>query len=176
MLAAYAGSGFLTMSGQPAARATIAVVVTPQISPAGGSLDHLLVALAQDLAAKGSATAVAGSSTGFGSGSPVAALRASSAASQVSTIDNADFVTGQTTVIQALATQLSGGKPGSYGTDGNGPLVVTPGPAATPTAGKLAQPRPLCPISRACGSSPTAHSVLQQEGARGRSLHPDLAA
>jgi hypothetical protein len=139
MLAAYAGSGFLTMSGQPATRATIAVVVTPQISPTGGSLDLLLVALAQELAAKGSATAVASSSTGSGSGSPIAVLRASNAASQVSTIDNADFVTGQTMVIQALATQLSGGKPGSYGTEGNGPIVVTPSPAATPrisTAGK----------------------------------------
>lgn len=34
---------------------------------------------------------------------------------QVSTVDDADLVSGQTLVIQALATQLHGGEPGSYG-------------------------------------------------------------
>jgi Copper transport outer membrane protein, MctB len=143
MLAAYAQSGFLTTSGQPAIQATLAVVITPQIAPTDGNVDLLgvlLVPLAQELAAKSSATVVAGSSTDSGPGSPIAVLHAGNATSQVSTVDNADFVSGQTMVIQALATQLGGGKPGSYGTAGNGVIVVVPSPAptasATSTSGK----------------------------------------
>ena len=57
---------------------------------------------------------MAGVSAGSGSGSPIAVLRASSAAT-VSTVDDADFVAGQSAAIQALAMQLNGGNPGSYG-------------------------------------------------------------
>jgi Copper transport outer membrane protein, MctB len=123
ILAAYAQSGFLTTSGQPATQATLAVLVTPQAAPADGSSDplgQLLVPLAQELAAKGAATVVAGSSAGSGPGSPIAVLRSSNAGSQVSTVDDADLVAGQSVVIQALATQLNSGKPASYGTVANG--------------------------------------------------------
>ena len=142
-LAAYARSGFLVTSGQPGTQATLAVVVTPQTRPIDGTADPLaglLGPLAQDLAAKSAATVVAGTSGGSGPGSPIAALRAGFATSQVSTVDNADFVSGQAMVIQALATQLSGGKAGSYGTEGDGAVIVMPSPAArpsaTPTSGK----------------------------------------
>ena len=143
MLAAYAQSGFLTTSGQPAAQATLAVVVTPQTAPAGGGADplgQLLVPLAEELAARSSATVVAGSSAGSGPGSPLAVLRGSSAASQVSTVDDADLVSGQTVVIQALASQLDGGKPGSYGTAANGASAVAPSPAPTPSPSASASP------------------------------------
>lgn len=136
-LAAYAKSGFLTTTGQPAAQATIAVVVTPQTPPADGTADPLaglLVPLAQDLAADSAATVVAGSSDGSGQGSPIAALRVSSAASQVSTVGNADFVSGQATVIQALASRLSGGAAEGYGPEGNGVVTIMPGPASSPGA------------------------------------------
>jgi Copper transport outer membrane protein, MctB len=145
MLGAYAQSGFLTTSGQPGTRATLAVVITPRTQPADGAvgpLGALLVPLAGDLAARGSATVVAGSSTGSGPGSPIAALRASTVTSQVSTVGNADFVSGQTMVIQALATQLNGGKPGSYGTGASGVVIVAPGAAATPTAANAERPSP----------------------------------
>jgi len=65
-----------------------------------------------------------------GSGSPIATLRASSAASKVSSVDDADFVAGQSAVIQALAVQLNGGNPGSYGI-ANGASAVAPSPAPT---------------------------------------------
>ena len=142
MLGAYANEGFLTISGQPSAPATLAVIVTPQTAPSDGSadpLDQLLVPVAEELAAKSSATVVAGVSAGSGPGSPIAVLRASSAASKVSTVDDADFVAGQSVVIQALATQLNGGNPGSYGF-ASGASAVAPSPAPTATASSSASP------------------------------------
>lgn len=136
MLAAYANEGFLTISGQPSAPATLAVIVTPQTAPQDGSVDpfdQILVPVAEELAANSSATVVAGVSAGSGPGSPIAVLRASSAASKVSSVDDADFVAGQSVVIQALATQLNGGNPGNYGFD-NGASAVGPSPAPTPSA------------------------------------------
>ncbi|HEY6296320.1 MAG TPA: copper transporter [Streptosporangiaceae bacterium] len=141
MLTAYANSGFLTTSGQPSTPATLAVIVTPQTAPSDGSgdpLDQMLVALAEELAAKSSATVVAGSSTGSGPGSPIAVLRSSNVANQVSTVDDADFTSGQSVVIQALAVLLAGGKPGSYGMTSNGASTVGPSPA--PTASPSASP------------------------------------
>ncbi len=143
MLTAYANTGFLTTSGEPATPATLAVIVTPQTAPADGSadpLDQMLVPLAEELAAESSATVVAGSSTGSGPGSPIAVLRSSNVASQVSTVDDADFVTGQSVVIQALALLLEGGKPGSYGMTANGASAVAPSPAPTASPGPSPSP------------------------------------
>jgi Copper transport outer membrane protein, MctB len=135
MLASYADAGFLTISGQPAAPATLAVLVTPQTAPADGTtdpLDQILVPVAEELAAKSSATVVAGVSADSGPGSPIAYLRASTEASKVSTVDDADFVAGQSVVIQALASELNGANPGSYGI-ANGASAVAPSPAPTPS-------------------------------------------
>jgi hypothetical protein len=145
MLSAYAYAGFLTTSGQPGTAATLAVVVTPQTAPSDGSadpLDQLLVPVAQELAATSAATVVAGSSAGSGPGSPIAVLRSNNVANQVSTVDDADFVAGQSVVIEALALQLSGGKPGSYGFASNGASVVAPSPAPTPSASPSSSPTP----------------------------------
>ena len=142
MLSAYANEGFLTISGQPSTPATLAVIVTPQTAPRTGSadpLDQILVPVAEELAANSSATVVAGVSADSGPGSPIAVLRASSAASKVSTVDNADFVVGQSVVIQALATQLNGGNPGSYGI-ASGASAVAPTPAPTAAASSSASP------------------------------------
>jgi hypothetical protein len=111
------------------------MIVTPQTAPPDGSadpLDQLLVPVAEDVAANSSATVVVGVSTDSGPGSPIAVLRASSAASKVSTVDDADFVAGQSVVIQALAAQLNGANPGSYGF-ANGAGAVAPSPAPTPS-------------------------------------------
>jgi Copper transport outer membrane protein, MctB len=137
MLAAYAQSGFLVTSGQPATQATLVVIVTPQNAPSDGSadpLDQMLAPVAQELAAKGSAAVVAGSSSGSGAGSPIAVLRSSNVADQVSTIDDADFVAGQSVVMEALATELNGGKAGSFGFAANGAIAVAPSPVPTPSA------------------------------------------
>jgi hypothetical protein len=142
MLTAYANEGFLTISGQPAASATLALIVTPQTAPADGSadpLDQLLGPVAEELAANSSATVVAGVSAGSGPGSPIAVLRAGSAATKVSTVDDADFVAGQSVVIQALAAQLNGANPGSYGF-ANGASAIAPSPAPTPSTSASASP------------------------------------
>jgi hypothetical protein len=135
MLTAYAQAGFLAISGQPAARATLAVIVTPGGVPADGAADpvgQLLVPVAHELAANSSATVVAGPSAGSGPGSPIAVLRSSTVRNQVSTVDDADLAAGQSAVILALASQLTSGRPGSYGTAANGAAAVTPSLAPTP--------------------------------------------
>ena len=137
MLSAYASSGFLSTTGQPAMPATLVVIVTPQNAPADGAADpydQVLVPLAAELAAKSSATVVAGSAAGSGPGSPIAVLRSNPVSNQVSTVDDADLVSGQTVTIQALAVMLHGGKGGSYGFTDNGASAVAPTPAPTPSA------------------------------------------
>ena len=149
MLDSYANAGFLTVSGQPSAPATLVVIVTPQTAPADGSgdpLDEVLAPVAEELAAKSLATVAAGVSSDSGSGSPIAALRASAAASKVSTVDDADFVAGQSVVIQALAAQLNGGNPGSYGF-ANGASGVAPSPAPTPSASASASATTTAPAT-----------------------------
>ena len=143
MLQAYAQSQFLSITGQPGSPATLAIVVTPQNAPSDGSadqLDQVLVPLVQELAAKSGATVVVGSSAGSGAGSPIALLRSNNVSSQVSTVDDADLVSGQTVAIQALAAQLATGKAGSYGFASNGATAVAPSPAPTPTASPSATP------------------------------------
>jgi len=135
MLTAYANLGFLTISGQPSTQATLAVIVTPQTAPADGSADPLsamLVYVAGELAGASSATVVASTSAGSGPGSPIAVLRSNNVSNQVSSVDDADLVAGQTIVIQALAVLLNGGKAGSYGFAANGASAVAPTLAPTP--------------------------------------------
>jgi hypothetical protein len=145
MLQAYAASQFLSTTGQPAMPATLAIVVTPQNAPADGSadqLDQVLIPLVQELAAKSSATVVVGSSSGSGAGSPIAVLRSNNVSNQVSTVDDADLVSGQTVAIQALAARLTTGKVGSYGFTANGATAVAPSPAPTPTTSPSATSTP----------------------------------
>ena len=143
MLQAYAASQFLSTTGQPANPATLVVVVTPQTPPSDGSadqLDQVLVPVVSELAAKSSATVVVGSSAGSGAGSPIAVLRSNNISSQVSTVDDADLVAGQTVAMQALAVGLAGGKAGSYGFTANGASAIAPSPAPTPSVSASATP------------------------------------
>ena len=143
MLQAYAESQFLSTTGQPATPATLAVVVTPQNAPSDGTadqLDQVLIPVVQELAAKSSATVVVGSSSGSGAGSPIAVLRSNNVSSQVSTVDDADLVSGQTVAIQALAARLTTGQVGSYGFTANGATAIAPSPAPTPTTSPSATP------------------------------------
>ena len=145
MLQAYAASQFLTTTGEPATPAALVIVVTPQNAPADGSadqLDQVLVPLVQELAAKSAAAVVAGSSSGSGAGSPIAVLRSNNVSSQVSTVDDADLVSGQTVAILALAVQLGGGKAGSYGFTANGATAVAPSPVPTPAVSPSATATP----------------------------------
>jgi hypothetical protein len=143
MLQAYAASQFLSTTGQPADPATLVVVVTPQNPPSDGSadqVDQVLIPLVTELAAKSSATVVVGSSAGSGAGSPIAVLRSNNVSSQVSTVDDADLVSGQTVAMQALAVGLAGGQAGSYGFTANGASAIAPSPAPTPSGSASATP------------------------------------
>jgi hypothetical protein len=143
MLSAFADEGYLTVSGgvadAPADRATLAVIVTPQTPPAGGQNDpvnQVLLAITPEFAAASSATVAAGSTT-TGSTSPassISVMRGSSVSAQVSTIDNADTTLGQISVAEALAAQLAGRKPNSYGISGASAVSPDPLPSAIPSA------------------------------------------
>ena len=138
LLGGYVRDGFMTLSGTLASRANVAVIVTPGTVPASGGSDpanEVLVAIAQVFAQASQATIVAGATAPSGQpGSAVAVVRASSIASAVSTVDDADTVQGQITVMQAIAVQLAGGKPSSYGISGASSMSPNPAPTPEPTA------------------------------------------
>jgi hypothetical protein len=140
VLSGLSADGFLSVSsGDPAARATLAVVVIPA-SPPGATdsnpASNYLVTLAQQLNGAGRGTVVAGTVAGSVAGSAIDVMRAGGRSGHMSSVDNADMATGQITVAQALYEQLRG-VAGSYGIGGaNGPAptpVPTPSPTATPT-------------------------------------------
>jgi hypothetical protein len=144
LLSAYAQAGYITITPAVTNRATLAVIVTPDTSPADGQNDpgtQVLLAMAQEFAGESAATVVVGSTSGSSpAGSPIAAVRASSVASLVSTVDNADVTTGQVSTIWALADQLGGGKPNSYGI--SGASAVSPVPSTVPSATPTISPSP----------------------------------
>ena len=145
MLSAYAQAGYLT--GAPTAPATLAVLVTPQAAPADGPDDpanQVLLSITQEFAGGSAATVVAGATTGSAqAGSAISVLRSSSVSGQVSTVDDADLTLGQISVIDALAAQLAGRKPNSYGISGAAAVspVPLPSPSSTATASATAQPK-----------------------------------
>jgi Copper transport outer membrane protein, MctB len=147
LLGAYAKSGYLTTSGAPWDRATLAVIVTPQTAPADGPNDpanQVLLATAAQFATASAATLVAGPVTSSAaSASAISVLRGSSVSSQVSSVDNADTQLGQISTIWALADQLAGGKPNSYGISGASAVspVPLPVPSVTPTVSGTPTPK-----------------------------------
>ena len=143
LLNAYAQAGYLTFSGTPAAapadRASLAVIVTAPAASTDGPknpADEVLLAVAGQFAAASSATLVAGQTmTAPQTTSSISVLRNSSVSGQVSSVDNADTIVGQVSSIWALANQLQGAKPNSYGVSGAsaGSPVPSPVPSATVT-------------------------------------------
>jgi Copper transport outer membrane protein, MctB len=140
VLQAYTQGGYLSESGAPWNRATLAVIVASDSVPADGANDpanQVLLAVAQEFATLSAATVVAGSVAGTTpAGSAISVLRGSSVAGQVSSVDNADTTLGQISTMWAFATQLAGGKPKSYGVLGASavsPAVPLPVPSVTPS-------------------------------------------
>ena len=132
-----AHGGFLTTSGTPWDRATLAVVIVPATPPSASEpnpASQALVTLAQQLAHAGQGTVVAGSVTGSGPGSAIDMMRQGGQAGNVSSVDDADFPRGQITVVQALY-EVMHGKSGSYG-------VLASATAAGPSPGPSASPSP----------------------------------
>jgi hypothetical protein len=133
--------GFLTIaSGQPAARATLAVVIIPAAPPAADSNEEsqALVTLAQQLDSAGLGAVVAGSISGSGPGSAIDVMRQGGRAGHLSSVDDADYEIGQITVIHALVERMHG-KSGSFGVLATANSAApspgpTPAPSATPSA------------------------------------------
>lgn len=138
VLSGFAGGGFLTTSGKPAARATLAVVITsadPFSGPNADPANKALTALAAAVGSASMATVMAGPASSAQQGGAIAALRSSSSNSLVSSVDDADLAFGQVAVAQALAAQMKTHTAGSYGA-GPGATEVAPSPmpSASPTA------------------------------------------
>jgi hypothetical protein len=139
LLQGYEQAGYLTYSGSPTTRATLAVIAIPQTPPANASdpANEILLPVAQEFADASAATVVAGSSAGSAtSASALTVLRASSVSNLVSTVDNADTILGWISTIWALANQAAGGKPNSYGISGAsavGPEPPSPAPSPSPS-------------------------------------------
>jgi hypothetical protein len=140
LLNGFGAGGFLTDSGQPYARATLAVLVIPQTPPAtGDQSSQALVTLAQQLNLAGQGTVVAGSVAGSGPGSAIDVMRTGGRAGHLSSVDDADRVFGQIVVAQALYNQLRriSGSYGALGTAAAGGPSPAPTPTASPTASAL---------------------------------------
>jgi hypothetical protein len=137
VLSGLAQGGFLaTASGQPAKRATLAVVITPATPPTAfdsSTQSQALVTLAGQLDLAGLGTVVAGSITGSGAGSAIDLMRQGSGSGHPSSVDDADFEIGQITVVHALVDRIHG-KSGSYGVLATANSAApSPGPTAAPT-------------------------------------------
>jgi copper transport outer membrane protein MctB len=135
--------GFLTDSGKPAARATLAVVVIPQTPSStddANQASQALVTLAQQLNLAGLGTVVAGTVAGSGPGSAIDVMRNDGRAGHLSSVDDADRVIGQIVVAQALYNQLRriSGSYGALSSASAGGPSPAPTPSASPSASPLA--------------------------------------
>jgi hypothetical protein len=157
-----AGAGFLTKSGQPWDRATLAVVIipaTPQTTDDANPESQALVTLAQQLNLAGLGTVVAGTVAGSGPGSAIDVMRAGGRAGHLTSVDNADYPIGQIVVAQSLA-DLQHGHSGSYGVTSTANAAgPSPPPSPTPTVSPSA-------ATQGTASSRTSHRPTAGSAAR----------
>jgi hypothetical protein len=164
ILSGYAAGGFLSTSGTPAARATLAVVIipgTPPVTSVTSSASQTLVTVAQQLNLAGNGTVVAGQLAGSGPGSAIDVMRSAGRPDHFSSVDDADSATGQIVVAQALFEQMSAGRTGNYGSLASA-TAAAPSPAPTPS-----------PTSTATAAAKQSASPAR---AATRSAHPDATA
>ena len=125
LLAGLVQGGFVTVTGQPAQAATMAVLLVPATGTAQGGLLPLARALSTTGAAavivgpRGSATssgAIGAMRAAPGTGTGGALLGGAPAAGTVSSVDNVDLASGQVAMVLALKQQIGpGGGHGQYG-------------------------------------------------------------
>ncbi len=135
ILSGYAAGGFLSTSGNPAARATLAVVIipgTPPVTSGTSSASQTLVTVAQQLNLADNGTVVAGPLAGSGPGSAIDVLRSGGRSDHFSSVDDADTAIGQIVVAQALYEQMAAGRSGNYGSLASA-TAAAPSPAPTPS-------------------------------------------
>lgn len=126
VLTALRDTGFITYGTDRVGPANSALVVTGGgLGDDAGNKGATVARFAGGLAPHGSGTVIAGRD-GTASGTAAVAVTRSDAAlaSQVSTVDDIDAVSGRITTMLALQDMLGGGRPGQYGI-GQGASSVT---------------------------------------------------
>ena len=126
VLAGFKTAGFLNYSGQPANRATLAIVIAPAAASDknADAENKALVALPIALSGYASGTVAAGGADSAADGGMIKAIRDEHRAEgHVSTVDTADFSSGRLATVFAL-NQAKQGKTGDYGVGAgrDGPL------------------------------------------------------
>lgn len=139
ILPGFAAGGYLTVSGKPGDRATLAVVTTPASPPkphGSNAASQALVTLAQRLRQTGQGVVVAGSAAGSGPGSAIDVMRLGGRSGRLSTVDDANTTIGQIVVAQALFGQIHGSS-GNYGITSS---AAAPGPSPAPAPSPSSSP------------------------------------
>lgn len=136
VLAGFKTAGFLNYSGQPANRATLAIVIAPTAASNDKNADaenKALVAIPVALSGYGNGTVAAGNADSAADGGMLKAIRdESKAQGHVSTVDTADASAGRLATVFALNFAKQG-KTGDYGV---GPGRDGPLPTPVPTVQK----------------------------------------
>jgi hypothetical protein len=136
VLSGFKTAGFLNYSGQPANRATLAIVIAPAAASSDKNADaenKALVALPLALSGYASGTVAVGNADAAADGGMIKAIRdESKAEDHVSTVDTADSASGRLTTVFALSYAKQG-KTGDYGI---GPRRDGPLPTPVPTVQK----------------------------------------
>ncbi|MQA94085.1 MAG: copper transporter [Streptosporangiales bacterium] len=117
VLTGFQTGGYLKLSGEPATRATLAVVIAPSSAFPGPDINGdnaAFVAVARALDDTGQGAVVAGGPTARATDGLLAALRDDDAADGVSSNDVADTQAGQVVTVLALAGERKG-QSGQYG-------------------------------------------------------------
>jgi copper transport outer membrane protein MctB len=126
-----AANGSAALAGE----ATMAVVVIPATVPpatTSGPFDLALISVAQDLQQASRGALLAGSLKGSGPHSAIDAVASGNAGVKLMTVDNAETVSGQIMVAQALNQLLAGSAaPTAYGVRPR--AVPSPAPSASPS-------------------------------------------
>jgi len=143
ILAGFAQQGYLQATPDTISAATMAVVIAPATPPSSGNgnpANTALLSLTGKLNAAGRGTVLAGSfPAGSGPGSAIDELTSGDTGIQVSSVDNANYETGQITVIYALSDLLTGHKPAAYGNSAVPSPLPTPSPSASPSQASSGQ-------------------------------------
>ncbi|GGK84296.1 hypothetical protein Sme01_28610 [Sphaerisporangium melleum] len=135
LLDSFQRDGLLTVEGEAAKRATLALVVAPAAPFEGEAADAqnaAVVSLAARLDEGGQGAVIAGTVPTSATAGVIGALRAESeASSKVSTVDDVDMAIGQAVVVYALREQAAG-EVGQYGL-GSDATALEPTSLAAPT-------------------------------------------
>jgi hypothetical protein len=153
-----ASGGFLTSTGNPWDRATLAIMIipaTPASTDDSNEQSQALVTLAQQLDLAGQGAVVSGTIAGSGPGSAIDVMRTGGRAGHLSSVDNADSPFGQMVVVQALEERTRG-KSGSYGIL---PTANAAGPSPAPTPSPTPTVTPNTASNNRAGGRPVPSST-----------------